>query len=235
MHRTGPLRGSGHQGANCRHGRALPHPVAQGRVRQPKSSPPHKAGGWRRRRAVGVAARSRSRRRVDLRSGVHRRAGSELGSSPGRPRPAWPRSGSSSDAWRSPRRSRPNARTGPACSVTSLGKSRTAAYTTVTCLPSRSRSTPSTRCSVAGSSPAWASPHRRHGPIDRGDVPGARGDRPPGRLHPRGASRPERGPRTGARRKLRIVLPWLSPNGRNWRLLPGTFRPGRRRPDGDEV
>jgi hypothetical protein len=138
--------------------------------RTPRGGSPHEP-------ADGAVAQSLSRPRGGSRSGARLPAGNELGSSPGRPRPAWPRSGSSSDAWRSPRRSRPDARTGPACSVTSLGKSKTAGSTTVTCSPSRSRSTPSTRCSVAESAPAGASSRRRHGHIDRGDVHCDGGDR----------------------------------------------------------
>lgn len=72
----------------------------------------------------------------------------------------------------------------PACSVTSPDKSRTAGSTTATCSPWPAPSMSCTRCSVAESALATASPHGRHGSVARGDVPGDRGDRARCRRHP---------------------------------------------------
>jgi hypothetical protein len=171
MHHAGLLRGSGHRDHSQHRSRTPPPPVARGRVRQHTSSPPRRPGGWPRRDAAGAVGRSPSRRRVDFRSGVHPPAGSGPGSSPGRPRRAGPLSRSSSDACRCRSRRLPGARTGRDCSASSPVNSTTAGSTTATWSPSRSCSTSSTRRSVAGPAPAGASPHRRQGPTDRGDVP----------------------------------------------------------------
>jgi len=142
---------------------------SQSRRARPRST--RRAGGGRRRHAGGAPGRSPSRRQGDSRNGVRRPAGNGPGSSPGRPRRVGPPSRSSSDAWRCRSRRLPGARTGRGCSATSPVNSTTAGSTTATWSPSRWRSTPSTRRSVAESAQAGADSHRRHGPTDRGDIP----------------------------------------------------------------
>jgi len=186
MHHADHLREAGLRSHSHHGNRALARQVTPMQMRRRRTVPRSRPGDWPRRRAAGAAAQSPPRRRVDFRSGVHRPAGSEPGSSPGRRRRAGPLSRSSSDSWRYRSRRLRGARTGRGCSATSPVNSTTAGSTTATCPPSRPCSTPSTMLSVAESAPAEASPHRRHGPTDRGDIPDDGGDRARCQRHPSG-------------------------------------------------
>jgi hypothetical protein len=152
--------------------------------------------------------------RGDFRSGAHRPAGNERGSSPERPPPVWRLFGSSSDAWRSSGRPPPGARTGLGCSAPSLANSMTATSTTGTSCRCPLHSTRYSRRIASAPSSEARPMHNPAGVALRG----REGDEACWATQPKPAPAAKRHPAED-RRSLHVPAPRVSLPRPGWRLL----------------